>query len=224
MSEALDHWLPDPAIRTPTTGARRTRRPTRCGRRRRASAWRRRAGSGRLVGWRIPGVQGSLTYHELFRAYPFTRARRDPSTASSPACAGGSGRSPRDYPALDGPEAFAAWDEPGTVRVAFAHWRPRRSATAGRELWSEARVQPVDTGARLRLKAVWAVVGPFERLVGAEPLALAGAGARSSRRLECCRMEPQSMLARAWTTRSGSRPLAACSRKPRGRRSTGLPR
>ena len=30
-----------------------------------------------------------------------------------------------------------------------------------------------DVSARLRLKAVWAVVGPFERLVGAEPLALA---------------------------------------------------
>ena len=32
---------------------------------------------------------------------------------------------------------------------------------------------PVDTHARLRLKAVWAVLGPFERLVGAEPLELA---------------------------------------------------
>jgi len=43
----------------------------------------------------------------------------------------------------------------------------------GAELFSEARVQAVDTVARLRLKAVWTVVGPFERLVGAEPLALA---------------------------------------------------
>ena len=34
-------------------------------------------------------------------------------------------------------------------------------------------MQPVDAVARLRLKAVWTVVGPFERLVGAEPLALA---------------------------------------------------
>ena len=68
--------------------------------------------------------------------------------------------------------AFAAWDEPGTVRVAFAHGV--RDLGDGRsELWSEARVQPVDIRARLRLKAVWAVVGPFERLVGSEPLALA---------------------------------------------------
>jgi hypothetical protein len=34
-------------------------------------------------------------------------------------------------------------------------------------------VTPVDAQARLRLKAIWAVLGPFERLVGAEPLELA---------------------------------------------------
>ena len=57
------------------------------------------------------------------------------------------------------------------MRVAFAHWV---TATAdGAELHSEARVQPVDTQARVRLKAIWAVLGPFERLVGAEPLELA---------------------------------------------------
>ena len=67
---------------------------------------------------------------------------------------------------------FAAWDEPGTVRVAFAHWA--RELDDGRaELCSEARVHPVDTTARLRLKAIWALLGPFERLVGAEPLELA---------------------------------------------------
>ena len=58
------------------------------------------------------------------------------------------------------------------MRVAFAHW-VRAAATAAPVIHSEARVEPVDTHARLRLKAVWAVVGPFERLVGAEPLALA---------------------------------------------------
>ena len=34
-------------------------------------------------------------------------------------------------------------------------------------------MQAVDTQARLRLKAIWTVLGPFERLVGAEPLELA---------------------------------------------------
>ena len=38
---------------------------------------------------------------------------------------------------------------------------------------SEARVQPVDRHARVRLRALWTVIGPFEPLVAAEPLALA---------------------------------------------------
>ena len=37
----------------------------------------------------------------------------------------------------------------------------------------------VDTTARLRLKAIWALLGPFERLVGAEPLELAVQRART---------------------------------------------
>ena len=45
-------------------------------------------------------------------------------------------------------------------------------------------MDPVDTTARLRLKAVWAVLGPFERLVGAEPLELAVRRARTDD-LEC---------------------------------------
>ena len=155
--------------RPSTDGARDARR--RCGRRRRASAWRRRGGSGRLVGWRIPGVEGSSTYHELFRAYPFSVLDESEHGLVSGLC-GRIWTLARDYPELDGPEAFAAWDEPGTVRVAFAHG-VRDLGDGQSELWSEARVQPIDVGARLRLKAVWAVVGPFERLVGAEPLALA---------------------------------------------------
>jgi hypothetical protein len=58
------------------------------------------------------------------------------------------------------------------VRVAFAH-HAEPLADGGSQLVSEARVEPVDTTARLRLKAIWTVLGPFERLVGAEPLELA---------------------------------------------------
>ena len=57
------------------------------------------------------------------------------------------------------------------MRVAFAHWV--KETEHGAELFSEARVHPVDAHARIRLKAVWTVLGPFERLVGAEPLELA---------------------------------------------------
>ena len=46
----------------------------------------------------------------------------------------------------------------------FAHWVTETAD--GAELHSEGRVAPVDTHARVRLKAIWTVLGPFERLVG----------------------------------------------------------
>ena len=83
----------------------------------------------------------------------------------------------RDYPRLADPGAFAAWDEPGTVRVLFGHWV--RENGSGAELVSEARVEPTDRSAGLRLNVLWKVIGPFERLVGAE--AISAASARSAR-------------------------------------------
>jgi hypothetical protein len=62
------------------------------------------------------------------------------------------------------------------VRVLFAHW-VAPDGDGGTELISEARVQPTDRIAGLRLRALWSVIAPFERLVGAEPLALAIRGA-----------------------------------------------
>jgi hypothetical protein len=177
VSEALDQWLPDPVIRT------RHRRSAV------ASAevlWAAARGIrladtrrlGRLVGWRIPGVDGSLTYHELFRSYPFCVLEETESSLVSGLC-GRIWTLARDYPELSGPDEFSSWDEPGTVRVAFEH--TVRSLRDGRaELRTEARVAPVDASARLRLKAIWAVVGPFERLVGAEPLALAACRAEGA--------------------------------------------
>jgi hypothetical protein len=164
----LDAWLPDATVTT---------------RHRRAAAaspdalWTAAASIrlsdtrrlGRLVGWRIPGVDGSMTYHELFRTYPFTVLEESGEHLVSGLC-GKIWTLARDYPELDR-TAFTDWQEPGTVKVAFAHWV--RRTDDGAELVSEARVHPVDLHARLRLKAVWALVGPFERLVGAEPLALA---------------------------------------------------
>jgi len=58
------------------------------------------------------------------------------------------------------------------VRVLFAHWT--RPAGDGRaELISEARVEPVGRRARVRVGALWSVIGTFERLIGAEPLVIA---------------------------------------------------
>ena len=82
----------------------------------------------------------------------------------------------RDYPRIDGADDFLAWEERGTVRVLLAHWietdGPGRSA-----LVSETRIKPVDRQAALRLRALWALVGHFERLIGGEVLRAAARGA-----------------------------------------------
>jgi hypothetical protein len=133
---------------------------------------------GRLVRWRIPGLAPGMTYHELFRAYPFRVLEEDERLLITGLC-GRIWTLARDYPRLDSAVDFAEWDEPGTVRVAFAHW-VQEAGTGRAEIVSEARVEPVDGRAALRLRALWAVIGHFERLVGAEPLALAARRAESS--------------------------------------------
>ena len=86
----------------------------------------------------------------------------------------------RDYPRLDGPDAFRAWDEPGTVRVLFAHW-VEPDGDGGSTIVSEARVAPVDRAAQVRLRSLWMLVGVFERLIGAESLELAVSRAEGRR-------------------------------------------
>jgi hypothetical protein len=166
----LDAWLPEPVVRT---HHRRTAASTP------DELWRTANGLhlsdtrtlGRLVRWRIPGLQATLTYGELFRGYPFIVLDEGERHLLAGLC-GRIWTLARDYPLLDGPEAFARWDEPGTVRVLFGHWvEPEGGGSA---LVSEARVQPVDRTASLRLRALWKVIGPFERLVGAEAIAVAG--------------------------------------------------
>jgi hypothetical protein len=173
--ERLDAWIADPMVRT--RHARRSRlEPDELW----AAAVRVRLSDtrrlGRLVRWRIPGLRQGLTYDELLRDYPFTVLDEGERFLASGLC-GRIWTLARDYPRLAGPDAFAGWEEPGTVRVLFGHWV--RPADGGAELVSEARVQPTDRTAALRLRALWTVVGPFERLVGAE--AIAAATGRSRR-------------------------------------------
>jgi hypothetical protein len=173
--DLLDAWLAEPAVRT--HHSRRARAAP-------EELWRAATDLrlsdtrtlGRLVRWRIPGLARGLTYGELFRAYPFTVLEEGDGFLLAGLC-GRIWTLARDYPRLDGPDAFARWDEPGTVRVLFGHW-VRRDGT-GAELVSEARVQPTDRSAALRLRALWKVIGPFERLVGAE--AITAASERSAR-------------------------------------------
>jgi hypothetical protein len=67
---------------------------------------------------------------------------------------------------------FRSWDEPGTVRVLFAHWIDD-DGDGRSTLYSESRVEPVDRGARVRMRALWTAVGGFERLIGGEALRVA---------------------------------------------------
>ena len=170
----LDAWLPAPAIRT---------------RHRRTAAadvdrlWEAAGGVrlddtrsiGRLVQWRVPGTSGPQTFRELLSTYPFAVLEQGEHRLVSGLC-GRIWTTSRDYPVLDGADDFRRWDAPGTVRVLFAHWV--EPAGEGRSaLVSEARVEPVDRRADVALRALWLVVGGFERLIGAEPLSLATARA-----------------------------------------------
>ena len=170
--ERLDRWLGKPAVRTRHRRTARTDPPAlwECAGAVRLCDTR---GLGRMVRWRIPGLDPSMTYHELFSDYPFTVLDEDDGLLISGLC-GKIWTLARDYPRIADAGEFAAWHEPGTVRVVFAHWvRPLED---GAEIVSEARVEPTDRVAALRLRALWSVIGPFQRLA-AEPLTFAARAA-----------------------------------------------
>ncbi|MGH2943865.1 MAG: hypothetical protein ACRDLN_13935, partial [Solirubrobacteraceae bacterium] len=175
----LDSWLPDPEIVT---------------RHRRAAAadpdalWAAARSVrldhtrtiGRLVRWRIPGVPPDQSFMQLLAEDPFTVLEEGAHHSISGLC-GRIWTLARDYAHLSGPDDFIAWSAPRTVRVLFAHWvapGPDGCST----LFSEARIGPTDTVATVRLRALWLAVGPFERLIGAEPLSLAAARAEQGAR------------------------------------------
>ena len=67
------------------------------------------------------------------------------------------------------PDDFLAWDDRNTVRVLLAHWI-ERDGPGQSALVSESRIKPVDRQAGMRLRALWAVIGHLERLIGGEVL------------------------------------------------------
>ncbi|HEY2636488.1 MAG TPA: hypothetical protein VGI54_03795 [Solirubrobacteraceae bacterium] len=166
----LDSWLPDAAVRT---RHRRTAQATP------EALWHAAAEVRldetrrlrRLVAWRLPGTPPDTTFRGLLGRYPFTVLEEGADWSLSGLC-GRIWTLTRDYPALAGPEEFRGWDEPGTVRVLFAHW-VEPAGDDGAALVSETRVEPVDRRARFALRSLWLGVGMFERLIGAEPLSLA---------------------------------------------------
>ena len=167
----LDAWLPDPQI---TTCHSRTAAVDP------ATLWAAARGVrldqtrtiGHLVRWRIPGVPPDESFMGLLCEDPFTLLDAGPQHAISGLC-GRIWTLSRDYGDLAGPDDFRAWNEPRTVRVLFAHWVRPDPGGGSSTLFSEARVGPTDRVAAMRLRALWLAVGPFERLIGAEALALA---------------------------------------------------
>jgi hypothetical protein len=172
----LDAWLPEPVVRTHHRRAADSA-PDELWRAANDVRLNDTRTLGRLVRWRIPDLDSGLTYGELFRAYPFTVLDEGEHHLLAGLC-GRIWTLARDYPRLAGPDDFASWDEPGTVRVLFGHWV--EATDDGSALVSEARVAPVDRTAGLRLRALWKVIGPFERLVGAEAIARATERSRRS--------------------------------------------
>jgi hypothetical protein len=166
----LDDWLPRPAVRT------RHRHEAAADP---AALWAAastvrldEAGTlGRVVRWRIPGVPGDQTFRAMFAREPFTVLAEGEDWSVS-GLVGRIWTMRRDYPRVAGAEEFAAWERAGTARVLFAHWV--EPAGDGRSaLVSEGRAAPIGRRAAVRLRGLWTVVAPFERLIGGEALALA---------------------------------------------------
>ena len=134
---------------------------------------------GHLVRWRIPGLRSEQTFDEMFRDYPFALLGEGPQWSVSGLC-GRIWTFARDYPELRGDADFRAWDEPGTVRVLFAHWAVDVGDGIA-ELHSEERIEPLDERAGKRLRALWRVVGPFKDAISVEPLPIATARAEGRR-------------------------------------------
>jgi len=173
----LDAWLPDPEITTCHRAAAAVDPDTLWSAARSVRLDETRT-IGHLVRWRIPGVPPDQSFLGLLCDDPFTLLDEGPHHAISGLC-GRIWTFSRDYGDLAGPDDFLAWREPRTVRVLFAHWVTADPGSGGRAstIFSEARVEPTDRIATMRLRALWLAVGPFERLIGAEALALAAAQA-----------------------------------------------
>lgn len=165
----LDRWLAEPAVRT------RHRRESRAG----AEELWAAAGTvrlrdcrilGRLIRARIPGLQPSATFDELFRNDPFNVLEEGPTHVLSGLC-GRIWTVRRDFSRLSDPSEFLTWNVPGTVRVLFAQWA--EASGDGSALVSEVRIAPVDRRAALYVRALEPFIGAFQGLVGVEPLSLA---------------------------------------------------
>jgi hypothetical protein len=166
----LDAWLPDPQVRgRHRRSARAT--PEELWRAAQAVTIADAPVLGRAIRWRIPGTPPEMSFRDLLRSYPFAVLAEGDRWSVSGLC-GRLWTLRRDYPSLQGPDDFLEWSEPGTTRVLIAHW-VESDVQSRSALCNESRVSAVDSAAGIRLRALWAVVGGLERLIGGEALVAA---------------------------------------------------
>ena len=173
----LDEWVPRPTIRVTHQAVSRTAPERLWG-----AADALRLGDtrvlGRLIRWRIPGTPPDTSFHELFRNPPFLVLAEDELSLLS-GLVGRIWTLRRDYPRLEEPDAFRAWQRAGTVRVLFAHWVAPHTAD-GSVLHSETRVQAFGTRGRLGLASLRPLIRSTHHLVGTDALATAARTAEAS--------------------------------------------
>lgn len=94
-----------------------------------------------------------------------------------------------EQPVAIGPDAFAAFDEPGYAKIAFAI-RADRHGPARTLVTTETRIATTDARSRQRFAAYWRVVGPvsalIRRLILRSVKAQVERGARSGRAARGC--------------------------------------
>lgn len=121
--------------------------------------------------WRIPGTPADLTFDAMFRRAPFTV----PDEGDTHLISGIAGRIwtlRRDYPRLEGPDAFRDYHVRGTVRVLFASWA-QAEPDGGGALCSEVRVQAFGRQGQLGLATVRPLVRGAHQLIGSDGIAAA---------------------------------------------------
>jgi hypothetical protein len=126
---------------------------------------------GRLIRWRIPGVEADTSFEGLFTKPPFVVLEQGELELVS-GIVGRIWTIRRDYPLLTDPEQFRSWQRPGTVRALFANWvQPARRG--GALLCSETRIQPFGAQGRVGLTSVRPLIAGFHHLVKTDAMAAA---------------------------------------------------
>jgi hypothetical protein len=172
----LDEWLPDPSLRVAHSRTSTVPAAELWGAARAVSLTE-AARLGRLVRWRIPGLDRNATFDSLFREPPFIVLAEGERTLVS-GLVGRIWTLRRDYPQLGSPEDFRHWSDRGTARVVLASWVLAEPG-GGSSIASEARVEGFGSQGRVGVAAIRPLVRAFQSLVASDGI---GAAVRRAER------------------------------------------